>query len=134
MAATMSSMQILTYEYRNADLASRGYTKNQLNLHLLALQHLRKTYWAAEVQCTLFKTCMAVVERDVGLPEDPLASRVESRLGDMGPPRQVSGRSEPSDSDRPDFESLPSMDLSISDYLEVFKPFMGMPSYSDDLG
>lgn len=119
------------YEYRNADHLGRGYAKNQLNLHLLALQHLRKTYWAAEVQTTLFRQCMAVVERDLGVPDDPLAPRGESRQGDMGPPKQVFSRSEASEIDRSDFDNLPTMEM---DYWEVFIPFMGMPSYSDDLG
>lgn len=127
-------MQILIYEYRNADHLGRGYAKNQLNLHLLALQHLRKTYWAAEVQSTLFKTCMAVVERDLGIPDDALAPRQDSRPGDMGPPKPTSNRVETIEIDRADLESFPPIEMNISDYWEVFKPFMGMPSYSDDLG
>lgn len=132
MAATMGTMQVLVYEYRNADHLGRGYAKNQLTLHLLALQHLRKTYWSAELQGVLFKTCMAVVERDLGIADEPLAPRPDSRSGDMGPPTQAPVRAEPSELDRADFENFPAIDLH--EYWEVFKPFLDMPLYGDDLG
>lgn len=126
-------MQILIYEYRNSNRLGRGYAKNQLSLHLLALQHLRKTYWSAEVQYTLFKSCMTILEKELGIPNDPLASLPETKVGDMGPPRQLSIRSEPSDLERVENESDLTTEINDTDW-EDFKPFVGMPSYSDDLG
>jgi len=54
MAATVPGMQILVYEIRNSVGLAKSYAQHQLELHMLVLSHLRKTYWSADLQHNTF--------------------------------------------------------------------------------
>ena len=58
----MATMQIHFYEHYNLEGLSRQHALHNLKLHLMVLDHLRKTYWAADMSYKLFTEALKAME------------------------------------------------------------------------
>ena len=58
----MGPMQIHFYEYVHSDGLAKQHASHNLNLHQMVLSHLKKTYWAADMQHNLFQECLKAVD------------------------------------------------------------------------
>lgn len=138
----MASMQILVFELRNSSRLGKGYARHQLGMHMNVLEQLRKTYWTADVQHTLFTTVLKSLGNEQAAAETSRAHTPDTRpaaAGEMGPPRRLPDLVEPlvSNSSLNPERSESETDqaaTSYEAYLAAFMPFAGLPSYSDDLG
>lgn len=136
MAATMNSMQILVFELRNSTRLGKGYARHQLGLHMLVLEQLRKTYWTADVQHSLFTTVLKSIGDELAASEAAGAHTPDSSrpgIGDMGPPSRLPDSVEPSLPERAETEA-DQVASSYESCLAAFMPFAGLRSYSDELG
>jgi hypothetical protein len=58
----MSAMQIHFYEHTTLEGLAKSHALHNLKLHILVLDHLRKTYWSADMQHALFTDIMKAIE------------------------------------------------------------------------
>jgi hypothetical protein len=50
----MSALQIYVWEIRHSSGIARNYAYHHLDLYLMIMSHLGKTYWTADLQHNLF--------------------------------------------------------------------------------
>lgn len=103
---------------------------------MLVLEQLRKTYWTADVQHTLFTTVLKSIGDELAASEATGSQTPDNNrptTGDMGPPRRMPDPVEPFISERPELETDP-ITSSYEACLAAFMPLAGLPSYSDELG
>lgn len=103
---------------------------------MLVLEQLRKTYWTADVQHTLFTTVLKSIGDELAASEAASAQILDNDrpgTGDMGPPRRLPGPVESSIPERLEIET-DQVSSSYEASLAAFMPFAGLPSYSDELG
>lgn len=62
MISMMSAMQIHFYEHFHLEGLSRQHALHNLKLHIMVLDHLRKTYWTADMQHKLFIEALKAME------------------------------------------------------------------------
>ena len=120
-------MQIYMWEIRHSIGIARQYASNQMDLHMMVVSHLRRTYWTADLQNNLFTEALKILENG------PIASEkfvtgstqhqeqeqtVNAANGEAG---DVSGQSEP------------WMQGTLEDFLHSFNPFMGLPLMGEDM-
>lgn len=89
VTAMMSAMQIHFFEYHRLDGLARQHALHNLKLHIMVLDHLRKTYWTADMQHKLFSEALKAME----IPHDVANAREaqpypQARTGDT--PRRSS--------------------------------------------
>jgi hypothetical protein len=58
----MSAMQIHFYEHHRLGGLARQHALHNLKLHIMVLDHLRKTYWTADMQHKLFSDAIKTME------------------------------------------------------------------------
>ena len=82
VTAMMSAMQIHFFEMTQSEGLARQHALHNLNLHMIILSHLKKTYWTADMQQNLFTECLKAIEASssgdqghAGNPESPVVSR-----------------------------------------------------------
>ncbi|KAK5942852.1 hypothetical protein PMZ80_005418 [Knufia obscura] len=128
VAALMTSMQVLVFDIRNSSGLGKSYATHQLDLHMLVIGHLRKTYWTADLQHNLFIEVMKVLngESSCQHQNDAGAAPVEKADRDDTAALEHNG---------PDlFNAEHNLaHASLDDFFGMFNPFMGLPSH-DDLG
>lgn len=126
MAATMPGMQVLIFEIRNSVGLAKSYAQHQLDLHMLVLSHLRKTYWTADLQHNLFTevlkamngaSCHAETDAAPAQPnrDQPVADQHEQAAQEM-------------------FNAEHGLtSATFEDFFLTFNPFMGMNAHTDEL-
>lgn len=121
----MNSIQVLAYEYRRTSGGRRDYVKQQIDLHLFVLAELRKTYWTADVHHSLLRTCIESLEKDAGTFNLGPPPAQESNRGDnvLSPIRRQQRD-----------DSSASEQVEPEDIIAKANPFVGLPSYIDELG
>jgi hypothetical protein len=67
----MSAMQIHFYEHTTLEGLAKSHALHNLKLHILVLDHLRKTYWSADMQHGLFTDIMKAIEGPKRCGPDP---------------------------------------------------------------
>ncbi|ETN37037.1 uncharacterized protein HMPREF1541_08026 [Cyphellophora europaea CBS 101466] len=91
ITAMMSAMQIHFYEYCRLDGLASHHALHNLKLHIMVLDHLRKTWWTADMQHKLFLEALKALESAPKGPHETIQSKepqVHSRQSDT--PRQRS--------------------------------------------
>ncbi len=123
----MSAMQIYVYEIRQSSGTERSYAYHQLELYMLVLDHLGKTYWTADLQRNLFNEALKALS---GNP-----SSLDRTAADM----QSSARSGMAELEHtttdPDID-VPSHGMlggTLDEFLLSFNPFMGVPIPPNEL-
>jgi hypothetical protein len=66
ITAMMSAMQIHFYEHVRLGGLARQHALHNLKLHIMVLDHLRKTYWTADMQHKLFSEALKAMESSKG--------------------------------------------------------------------
>ena len=122
----MSAAQIYVWEIRHTSGLARNYAYHQLELYLLVLSQLGKTYWTADLQYNLFVEALKVINGG------PASS--EKDIAEPGPnPRAINGTDLPSNGTTDSTTDGPLMPGSLEDFLLSFNPFMGLPMPDDHL-
>jgi hypothetical protein len=119
----MSAMQLYVYEIRqSSSTAERGYALNRLELYMLVLTQLGKTYWTADLQYNLFNEALKAlngnpssINKDPGEPAQNYqntqarngVAEIDHAVDDIDPP------------------SSTMMNGTLDDFLMSFNPFMG---------
>lgn len=62
VAAMMPAMQIHFFEQHQLDGLARQHALHNLKLHIMVLDHLRKTFWSADMQHKLFSEVLKAME------------------------------------------------------------------------
>lgn len=133
VTAMMSAMQIHFYEHHRLDGLARQHALHNLKLHIMVLDHLRKTYWPADMQHKLFSDAIKTIEapkparESAALPqiqdETPSRSSVEQQIheGITQQPFDMNGET-------PVDGVLGTHDPALDDFFLSFNPF-NMASY-----
>ena len=132
IAATMAAMQILIFEMRNANGLGKSYAAHQVDLHQLVLGELRKTYWTADLQYNLFVEVLKVLNGETCENGQTTRTPANEKASD----REDSAANANQDSNGPPlFESEQGLaaHAHLDDFFGMFNPFMGLPSYGEDL-
>lgn len=126
----MSTMQIHFYEHYNLEGLSRQHALHNLKLHLMVLEHLRKTYWSADMQHKLFTEALKAMEN----PVKCTTSRASSKEGEPTSASTQPGHVRPEDLPVPmEGHNVHDFDLTdphtalgtegLDDFFVTFNPF-----------
>ena len=122
----MSAMQIYVWDIRHSVGLVRQHAFNQVEMYMLLLSDLRKTYWTADLQHNLFTEALKAIDvpsiADKAGVESSNHQEVRSGVDDP--------RTDPTETGQPDEGLTPA---TFEDFLLSFNPFMGMPLQADDL-
>lgn len=127
VTSTNTALQIYVWEIRNSSGLARNYACHQLELYLMVLAQLGKTYWTADLQHNVYVEALKVlnsgsstVERD---PADPMLHTRHGQAVDLA------------STGTPDVNHTEGSYLqgTLEDYLLSFNPFMGMPMEGDGM-
>lgn len=133
VSATMTAMQILVFEIRSASGLDKSYATHQLDLHQLVLGELRKTYWTADLQYNLFFEVLKVLDGlETGDNINPMRTPANERLSDKDENIQPQNESNGPGLFEGD-HGLAAAHASMDDFFGMFNPFMGLPSYGEEL-
>lgn len=133
VSATMTAMQILVFEIRNASGLDKSYATHQLDLHQLVLGELRKTYWTADLQYNLFFEVLKVLDgAESGDSSNSLRTPANERSSDREDHAQAQHESNGPGLFEGD-HGLAAAHASMDDFFGMFNPFMGLPSYGEEL-
>lgn len=121
----MSALQIYVWEVQHSVGAARNYAFHHLDLYLMVMSHLGRTYWTADLQHNLFVEALKVIRGTSSTLSSELNSSVNVAKG-HGMDLPSSGL----ESGQPD-GSL--MHGSLEDFFLSFNPFMGLPMQPDEL-
>ena len=120
----MAAMQIYIWELRHSTGMARHYASHQLDLHMLVLSHLRKTYWTADLQHNLFTEVLKIMENGPHTTEKVVTETAHHQEHSQAV-EQANGEA----TDDPQAEYW--MQGTLEDFLHSFNPFMGLPG--DDI-
>lgn len=127
VAAMMTAMQVLVFDIRNSSGLGKSYASHQLDLHMLVISHLRKTYWTADLQHNLFVEVMKVLngetscqhQKDAITPANERADRDDTTLSSEHPGPDL-------------FDAEHHLaHASLDEFFGIFNPFMGLPSHDE---
>lgn len=136
ITAMMSAMQIYVYEIRQSAGNTRIYAYHQLELYMLVLTHLGKTYWTADLQHNLFNEALKAMNFG-GVERKSLASEGVSGDGQHyhSHPHARNGGVEMEQNG--EFDGVPSSGMmhgmGVDEDLLSFNPFMGVPIPPNEL-
>ena len=123
----MSAMSIYVWEIRHSTGLARDYAYHQLELYLMVLSQLGKTYWTADLQYNLYMEALKVIKASTSAaeknPAEPAPHPRSGQYADM----QSTGGSEMSQP----YGSY--INGTLEDYFLTFNPFMGLPMQGDEL-
>lgn len=112
----MSALQIYVWEVQHSTGAARNYAYHHLDLYLMVMSHLGKTYWTADLQHNLFVEALRVIRGASSTLGTELNGSVnEAKINGMDLPSSGLD-SGPADS------SL--MHGTLEDFLLSFNPFV----------
>ena len=138
ISAIMGAMQILVFDMRGTrEKLGKSYAAHQLDLHLLVLGHLKKTYWTADLQHNLYIEVLKVLNG--GENNHQTRTPANERALDDGSqhPQQGLGVDPHLNGGAGSDPFVPGHALaataSLDDFFGMFNPFMGLPGYCDDL-
>lgn len=126
VTAMMSAMQIHFYEYHRLEGLARQHALHNLKLHIMVLDHLRKTYWTADMQHKLFSEALKAMQ----IPDDVTSAREaqSARTGDT-PRRSSDGQVDVPSQHQFDMNAdaaepvLGTNDPALDDFFVTFNPF-----------
>ena len=125
----MSTMQIHLYEYHHSQGLTRQHAYHHINLHMMVLGHLRKTYWAADLQYNLFQECLKALgaTKAQRVPPQVVGGHAESGppSGHASPPGRVNSDHDIQNTS-PEEQTFESAN-AIEDFFVSFNPFVNMP-------
>jgi hypothetical protein len=134
----MSTMQIHFYEHFTLEGLSRQHALHNLKLHLMVTEHLRKTYWAADMQHKLFTEALKAMENPKQCIAPSKDREPKSASTQPEQPRQVELH------DGMDGHAVPDFDLTdphgtlgtgaegLDDFFVTFNPFnSSLTSFND---
>lgn len=123
----MSAMQVYVWEVRHSSGLARKYAYHQLELYLMVLSQLGKTYWTADLQHNLFVEALKVInggrpgpDKEGAEPQSYFRSVQNVELPSAG----STELSQPENT---------LMQWSLEDFLPHFNPFMGLPMHGDEI-
>ena len=126
VTAMMAPMQIHIFEYGQSESLARQHAHHNLNLHMMVLSHLKKTFWSADMQHNLFTECLKAIdgggkfENETAQPESASTSRPSNARVD--PPYDMN-------------VGLDAAGLgasSLEDFFWTFNPFYNMQPIFDE--
>ena len=120
-------MQIYVWELRHSSGLSRNYAYHQLELYLMVLSHLGKTYWTADLQHNLFMEALKVFNSGSTGGDKDVADAVNGQASGQTMDLPSTGTGEEGQVDNG------LMNGTLEDYLLSFNPFMGLPMQPDEL-
>jgi hypothetical protein len=74
VTSMMTPMQIHLFEFAHSEGLARQHACHNLNLYMIVLSHLKKTYWSADMQHNLFTECLKALETGNAKCEKPSTS------------------------------------------------------------
>jgi hypothetical protein len=123
----MSAMQIHFYEHVRLGGLARQHALHNLKLHIMVLDHLRKTYWTADMQHKLFSEALKAIESSKLGTDDgsQQGRRVETpRRNSLDQQSQAGNAQQSFDLQAdPGDASLGSNDVVLDDFFVSFNPF-----------
>ena len=122
----MTAMQIYVWEILHSTDLARNYAYHQLELHMMVLSHLGKTYWTADLQHNLFTEALKALE----------GGSTDAREAVHSTNHQHTSQSDSEiDKDPSDITHVDSgmLHSTLEDFLLSFNPFMGLPMQPDEL-
>jgi hypothetical protein len=119
----MSAMQIYVYDIRQSTGTARSYAYHQLELHMLVLTHLGKTYWTADLQHNLFNEALKALSGNPSSLDRDVGGSTASQHTRNGDPEFGEKVASPTDIDPP---SSGMMHGTLDEFLLSFNPFMGV--------
>ena len=122
MTVTMGAMQVYMWDVRFSSGIARHYASHQLDLYLLVLTHLRKTYWTADLQHNLFTEALRAINN--GAFSIERAGRDTSQIHQPHiHHEQVQNSEDGSNGTMEVSEAENWMQGSLEDFLHSFNPF-----------
>lgn len=120
ITAMMSPMQIHFYEFTHSQGLARQHAFHNLNLHMIVLTHLKKTYWAADMTHNLFNECLKTLDssKTPGQKQDRIvedatsSSESTSRSGNLREPLNTG-----------EIPVLETLGISSNPFEELYYPF-----------
>ena len=128
VTATMNALPIYVWEIRNSTGLARSYAYHQLELYLMILSHLGKTYWTADLQHNLLVEAFKVLDGGPSCSEKDLADSAHLQHPNDGTDLPSTGTGDVTPADNS------FMNGTLEDFLLSFNPFMGLPMQPDELG
>ena len=127
VSAMMAAMQVLVFDIRNSTGLGKSYATHQLDLHMLVVSHLRKTYWTADLQHNLFVEVMKVLHGESSPQQGKDAATPANERAD-GDDTTLS-----SEHTGPDLFAAEQnlAHASLDDFFGMFNPFMGLPPHDE---
>lgn len=124
--AMMSAMLIHFFEQHQLEGLARRHALHNLKLHIMVLDHLRKTYWSADMQHKLFSEALKAMENS----HDVAQASSQPRQGDTSrrnsEPQQVEVPSHQQFEINADTSAEPVLganDPALDDFFVSFNPF-----------
>ena len=121
----MSALQIYVWEVQYSTGLAKNYAHHHLDLYLMVMSHMGKTYWTADLQHNLFIEALKLIRG----ASSTLAPEVNAS------PSQGNGHG----LELPSAATLDSghadhlMHGTLEDFFLSFNPFMGLPMQPDEL-
>lgn len=123
----MSAMQIYVWDIRHSSGLAQNYAYHQLELYLMVLSQLGKTYWTADLQRNLFVEALKVLDNGSSSSYRYVAEPVQQNVPDQGMDLPSAGATDANHTDNT------LMHGTLEDFLLSFNPFMGLPMQPDEL-
>lgn len=115
----MSALQIYVWEVQHTTGAARNYALHHLDLYLMVMSHLGKTYWTADLQHNLFVEALKLIRG--------VSSTLESNLHGNVNDQKANGMELPSTGLDSGHTDGPLMHGSLEDFFLSFNPFVSAP-------
>ena len=131
VSVLMNSAEVLVYDIKNSAGLGKSYATHQLDLHILVLSHMRKTYWTADLQHNLFTEVVKTMNGEITAANKDTRAASPAVAKTDREDSALSG-ADPTAPDLFDSEH-PLAHASLDDFFGMFNPFMGLPSHADEL-
>ena len=124
VTAMMAPMQVHLFEYAQSESLIRQHAYHNLNLHMMVLSHLKKTFWSADMQHNLFTECLKAMDGSMGERQNAGAN--------TSFPESAAGTRPPNSRDDHPYDMSVGLDCaglgghSLDDFFWTFNPFYNM--------
>ncbi|KAK5174971.1 uncharacterized protein LTR77_000107 [Saxophila tyrrhenica] len=127
ITSMMAAMQIYVYDIRQSTGAARSYAYHQLELYMLVLTHLGKTYWTADFQHNLFNEALKALSGAPSTIRDGAEGMQEHHA------RYDTAEAEGANAEMDAPSGMMGHHGTFDEFLLSFNPFMGVAIPPNDL-